>query len=395
MKNTRKKKVIFITQALWIGGIETALINLLNHLDYSRYDISCLITENYQDMAMRLTDRCRLLIADRRETFSFSKSYGFRLFYDLIEKPMTDSKLRIQLWKVFQFLLRPLDMRLYGLYLKNCLKEERFDTAVIYSDRVAELAVRSIHANKFLMFYHNADIEKAYHDSYGYSKSDKIIVVSEKQCEKLKAKRPKYASKMMAINNYVDVDTVMEKASMPIEDPVFQTEGLCLVSCGRLADQKGFDMAIKACARLVQNGYPGLHWYVLGVGPEKEKLLKLINNYQLQDHFHLIGSRSNPYPYMKEASLYIQPSRSEGYSLSILEARVLNCPIIATYEAAEEQLTNGVTGTLCDATVSSIYHAILKHLQNPEISERYKTNLSKYSFKKANEEIVHKIESLL
>lgn len=35
-----KKKLIFITEALWIGGIETALVNLLNRLDYDRYDVT-------------------------------------------------------------------------------------------------------------------------------------------------------------------------------------------------------------------------------------------------------------------------------------------------------------------------------------------------------------------
>ena len=58
MKNN-KKKIIFISQALWIGGIETALVNLINKLDYDKYDVTCLITQNYLDMAERLTKNCR------------------------------------------------------------------------------------------------------------------------------------------------------------------------------------------------------------------------------------------------------------------------------------------------------------------------------------------------
>lgn len=59
------KKVLFITQALWLGGIETALVNLLNHLDYDRFEVTCLITEDYRDMAGQITEKCRLLVADR------------------------------------------------------------------------------------------------------------------------------------------------------------------------------------------------------------------------------------------------------------------------------------------------------------------------------------------
>ena len=46
-----KKKLIFITEALWIGGIETALVNLLNRLDYDRYNVTCLILRDCQEMA--------------------------------------------------------------------------------------------------------------------------------------------------------------------------------------------------------------------------------------------------------------------------------------------------------------------------------------------------------
>ena len=49
-----KKKLIFVAQALWIGGIESALVNLLNRLDYEQYDVTCLILRDYQDMADRM-----------------------------------------------------------------------------------------------------------------------------------------------------------------------------------------------------------------------------------------------------------------------------------------------------------------------------------------------------
>ena len=98
---------------------------------------------------------------------------------------------------------------------------------------------------------------------------------------------------------------------------------------------------------------------------------------------------------MQAADLYVQPSRSEGYSLSILEARVLACPVVATYAAAEEQLTDGLTGTLCDTTVDALVSAILKHLQNPELAMQYQQALSAYSFDNANREILDRIEALL
>lgn len=390
-----KKKIIFITQALWIGGIETALANLVNHLDYKKYDVTCLITEDYQDMAENISSKCRLVVADRQHTVTFEEPYKYKKLYNIMEKPQNASKIRHFVWKVICLFFRALEMRLYSYYIRQQLQGEHYDTAIIYSDRVAEIAVRSINSDRFLMFYHNADLGKAYHDVYGYRASEKIIAVSETQCTKLKKLRPNFASKMIAIQNYIDVESTLKKAMNSTELPLFYEKGIHLVSCGRLAHQKGFDIAIEACADIIKKGFEDVYWYVLGVGPEKNKLEEIIKKYELEEHFQLIGAKSNPFPYMKAADLYIQPSRAEGYSLSILEARVLACPIVATFAAAGEQVTDGVTGTLCDTSAGAISAAIIKHLLHPDISEQYRKTLSSYSFEKVNESIINKIESLL
>ncbi len=390
-----KKKIIFVAQALWLGGIETALINLLNHLDYDRFEVTCLITEDYQAMAGQITEKCRLLVADRRHTVSFPKPYRHARLADLLEEPQNASSLRKLAWRGIRLTCRGPEMRLYAAYIRKQLSGEHFDTCVIYSDRMAEIAVRAVSADRFLMFYHNADIGKAYHDTYGYRRSEKIIAVSQSQCEKLKQLRPAFANKMIAIPNYVDVDSVLRRAQQPVEQPLFPHDGIHLVSCGRLAYQKGFDIAIEACATIVNSGFENLHWYILGVGPLKTELERLAKEYGVQEHFHLIGSRNNPFPYMTEADLYVQPSRSEGYSLSILEARVLACPTVATYGAAGEQLEDGINGTLCDADVGSLTEAIMRHLQNPALSEQYRQALKQFNFDKTNRDILNKIEALL
>lgn len=388
------KKIIFVTEALWIGGIETALVNLLQSLDYEKYEVTCLILRNDQTMAPRLPEQVRLLVADRHEAVSFRKSYRHAALFHLTEESANPSRLhKAMLWAVP--IIKWVENRLYIRYIRGQMKDERFDTCVIYSDRTAEAAVRAVNADRFLMFYHNADIGKAYHDTYGYRRSEKIIAVSKAQCEKLKQLRPAFANKMIAIPNHVDVDSVLRKAAQPVEQPLFPHDGIHLVSCGRLAHQKGFDIAVEVCANLVNKGYTNLHWYILGVGPLKAQLEKKAGEYGVQDHFHLIGSRNNPFPYMMEADLYVQPSRTEGYSLSILEARVLACPTVATYGAAGEQLNDGVNGTLCEADAQSLTNAITRHLENPTLSEQYRRALKQFSFERANRDILDQIEALL
>ncbi len=395
LKNNMKKKIIFVTQALWIGGIESALVNLINHLDYEKYDVTCLIVEDYQDMVPQITNRCQILISDRTHTVSFEKEYKYKRLYGLMEKPNTSSHFRKAIWKLLCVFFKAFENRQYAKYIRNEMKNKNYDTVVIYSDRVAELSVRALRAKRFLMFYHNADIGSAYHDIYGYRKSEKIIVVSKSQCEKLKKKRKRFSQKMITIPNYIDAESVRKKADLDKEKVLFKEEGYHIVSCGRLAKQKGFDIAIQACSEIVKFDHFNIQWYVFGVGPEREELKKLISYFNMENHFHLLGAKKNPFPYMKAADLYVQPSRTEGYSLSVLEARVLACPIVATYAAGQEQIVQGVTGTLCETNAESIREAISMHLQDKLLSETYQLNLNKYNFNKFNEKIIKNIEDIL
>ena len=172
-----KKKLIFITEALWIGGIETALVNLLNRLDYDRYDVTCLILRDCQDMACRITPKCRLIVSDRQHPATFPDAYRYNRMYDLMEEPQHASKLRRWIWHILRMLLRAPEARRYAAYVKKQLNGEHFDTAVIYSDRTAETTVRAVSADRFLMFYHHGAMRREYHDTYGYKNADKIVVV--------------------------------------------------------------------------------------------------------------------------------------------------------------------------------------------------------------------------
>ncbi len=154
-----KKKIIFVTEALWIGGIETALVNLLNRLDYEKYDVTCLILRNDQTMVPRLPKQVRLLVADRHEAASFSRAYRWPRLYHLTEESANPSRLhRAMMWAVPA--IKWAENRLYIRYIRENLKNEQFDTCVIYSDRAAETAVRGIRAEKYLMFYHHGAMRR-------------------------------------------------------------------------------------------------------------------------------------------------------------------------------------------------------------------------------------------
>ena len=388
-----KKNIIFVSTALWIGGIESALVNLLNHIDYNKYNVTCLILYNYTDLASRIPKECRLIIADRDKTISFKEPYRYARLFHLIEKPQNASKLRLLIWKILCFLLKATEARLYAAYIKKQFKKEHFDTAVIYSDVVAETAVKAISADKYLMFYHHGAMRRVYHDTIGYKKSEKIITVSPSQAKLLKDFVPKYSQKIIAINNIVDVEDILEKSVEPI--PLqYPDDTFNMVSCGRLSPAKGMDIAVNSAKHLIEKGFTEFNWYIVGGGPEENKLKKQIEDLELTDHIHLLGMQQNPYPYIANADLSVQPSRFEGHSVAIMESKILGKPIIATKAAAKEQIHNGVNGVLCDTDPLSLAEAILTVVNNNELFNRIADAVKSEDFNKKNQAILNELYNI-
>lgn len=390
-----KKKLIFITEALWIGGIETALVNLLNRLDYNRFDVTCLVLRDSLDVADRITPQCRLIVSDRQHKVTFPKGYGCKRLYNIMEEPQNAAKFRRLIWYALRVVFRAAEAKCYASYVKKQLKGEHFDTAVIYSDRAAETAVRAVSADRFLMFYHHGAMRREYHDAYGYRKADKVIAVSPALAEKLRAYRSKYVDKIISVNNIIDIDGVREKG---LETPTVKFSADCfnIVSCGRLSHAKGMDIAVDACAKLVADGFTGFHWYIVGGGPEESALREQIMRLGLEDCVSLLGMQSNPYPYIRCADLYVQPSRFEAFGLTIREAQVLAVPVLSTRtDGSAELISDGETGLLCESDADSIAAAIIRLYNAPKLRESIQAELQNHDFERDNSAILKQLYSLL
>lgn len=244
------------------------------------------------------------------------------------------------------------------------------------------------------MFYHHGAMRREYHDEIGYRKSRRIISVSERTMEALRVYRPRYAHKMTAIHNIVDIEGVLDKSRAPIPE-VFSPDSFHIVSCGRVSREKGMDLAVEATAALLAKGYDDLHWWIVGGGADEEALKAQAEAAGICGHFHFLGMRENPYPYIARADLYVQPSRYENYSVVILEAMALRKPILATIPAAETQITSGENGLLCDANVESIASGIEYLYHHPEEREKYTRALARGGLDKQNEDIMNSLYRLL
>lgn len=388
-----KKRILFVSEALWIGGIETALVNLLNRMDYERYDVTCLVVRGSLELADRITPKCRLIEADREQVFTFPSRYKYSRLYHLTEESENPSRLhRAMMWAVPA--IKWVENRLYIRYIREHMKAEHFDTCVIYSDRTAEIAVRAIQADKYLLFYHHGAMRKVWHDEIGYRKADKIITVSNGVEQKLRAFRPKYADKMTTIHNLADVEVILQKSNAFVPDG-FSKDRFHIVSCGRVAYEKGMDLAVEACALLVAMGHENIHWWIVGGGPAEDEVRSKIVELHMEDHVTMLGMQSNPYPYIKHADLYVQPSRFEGYPMTILEALILGQPVITTNNwGAKEIIEDGKNGLLCAIDSKSLCFSLNDIIIKPTKLKKLKRAASELDMKRHNDLVLKRIYCL-
>src|SRR5690606_23281490 len=113
-----------------------------------------------------------------------------------------------------------------------------------------------------------------------------------------------------------------------------------------------------------------LKWYIVGEGPERKPLEELIKKYGLSDQIILLGQKPFPSHYVNFADIYFQPSRNEGKSIAIDEAKLLGKVILATnFHTVKDQLTHGKNGWIVDMDVESIAEGISHLHSHPELRE--------------------------
>jgi glycosyltransferase involved in cell wall biosynthesis len=203
---------------------------------------------------------------------------------------------------------------------------------------------------------------------------------------------PELSDKFTVIENITSPRLIREYASEiePFKDDKDKT---VLVTVGRLAQQKAIDLAVKACAELKKRGKK-IRWYHIGTGDLKADIESLILELDVRDEFILLGERSNPYPYVGQCDIYVQPSRYEGKSIAIDEAKCLCRPIVTTnFTTVADQITDGVNGIICTMNETDIADKIEMLIDNEELRQKFSSNLS--DEKTGNEEELEKFYQII
>jgi len=176
-----------------------------------------------------------------------------------------------------------------------------------------------------------------------YKNFDVIIAQSEDMKRDLEENYPLTASKISLINNPVDIKKV-ELLGEESLDYKFDRDKINLISVGTLSRRKRQDLILETLALLPLN----YHLVIVGSGAEESSLKELTKKLNLEERVDFEGHKTNPYPYMKQANIFILTSEHEGFPNVLLEANSLGTPIVSfpCLGGVDEIIENGVNGFL-------------------------------------------------
>jgi glycosyltransferase involved in cell wall biosynthesis len=213
---------------------------------------------------------------------------------------------------------------------------------------------------------------------------DHVIVVSKDSLERL-CSLSVSQKKISLVRNGVEILPSLDNphAAEECRLKLLGVEGRKLIiTIARLHRQKGIDVLIKA-AQMVIPKFPYVRFVVVGYGPEKNNLLKLIAESGLQELFFLVGDKSNPREYLEAADLFVLASRWEASPLSIPEAFRAGLPVIATDVGGVREMVDEHVGQLIlPESPGQLAAAIIGFLQD----DIRLSNASKAALKYGNHE---------
>lgn len=352
------KDLLIMAKSLGGGGSEVALIELINALPEAHYNITLVLLDSDNEYAYRLKKNVRIV----QLTFDSSFAKSLVSMYAFPAKVL--KKLSIN-----SFIP-------YYDFVSNCVTnvfEKTYDIAIDfygYGSFVTAFLATKIRAKKKATWLHDEKIYWMKSVQKYLCKYDKVYGVSQAVVDVFCREYPHYKDKTEVFYNVIDIEEIKRKSEQ--DELIPFKENFNIVTVGRLTEQKGYDIAIEA-ASILKNKKINFAWYAIGSGRDEEKLKELVKKYCLEDQFVFLGRKDNPYPYpyMKHCNLYVQPSRHEGYGLTILEARVVGLPIVVSnIRPLAEQIQDGINGYVAELSAEALADKIEYLYNNPSQMEK-------------------------
>jgi glycosyltransferase involved in cell wall biosynthesis len=230
---------------------------------------------------------------------------------------------------------------------------------------------------------------------------DKIITVSNATKEQL-IRIGVNENNVVVIHNGIDLNDIN---NVPAEGEIDKRK-IDVLFVGRLIKDKNVDVLIKAI-KLVKRKIPNVICYIIGDGPEKEKLIEIVEDLDLKENVKLMGFLENyadVIAYMKSSKIFVFPSTREGFGIVIIEANACGLPVIGinskNSKCVAELIKSGENGFLVNEVDENILAEKIILLREDdnlriEMSENGRNFSRNYDWNNISAEVERVYEQLL
>lgn len=341
-------KILFLIHDLGQGGAEKVLVNLVNNMDRSKFDISVI----------------SLFGGGINEQF-LKKDVHYRSIW---KKEFPGNS------KFMKFLT---PKQIHAV----CVKEY-YDIEISYlegpSARVVSGCQNShtklvcwIHVEQHTMDKLAASFRSEKEARDCYSRFDQIICVSqsvhEDFCQILDFQKP-----CIVLYNTVDSDKILS-GSNELAPELLNDKKIRIIAVGTLKQSKGYMRLLKIIRRL-KNEHYSVHLYILGIGPLQQKIEDYISQNGLSDYVTLLGYQTNPYKYVRKCDLFVCASFAEGFSTAATEALIVGTPVCTVEVSGMKEMLgeNNEYGLVVENTDEALYQGIKRFVVEPGLLEYYR-----------------------
>lgn len=368
------KKVAFVTKKMVVGGIEKALLNMINSMSNKDIEITLYIVERGGELEKDIPNSVIIKYLNISKNL-FKEALIRNIKIGKVDKVGKIIKNRILLFK---------NKTIYDsyMYASNILpiEENEYDLAIAYHTAISMpviYAMNNIKAKKKVTWIHSdLDRYSEYIMKYEniYEQYDKVFCVSKNSKFQLDNLFPKCKDKTEVYYNCIRGSEVRLRAK---EFKAFNDgfKGTRIATVGRLSEEKGQLIIPSVVSELIKNGYD-IRWYLVGEGDLRKSLQEKIDKYGIGEKLILVGNKDNPYPYINECNIYLQTSKTEGYCSTIIEAKCCYKAIITTeVSGAKEQIDNNINGVIVKRNRVEIIKSIMKLIDEKDIGIRFENEL--------------------
>ena len=311
------KKLLFSAHNLDLGGIETALVTLVNYLSNQGYDVTIALEKREGVFLERLHKEIKII------------EYNTNTNKNIIIRKLCN------LWNRIKFIVK---------YKNKFDFSASFATYSLASSFMARTASKNSalwgHSDYLTLYQGNTEEVKKFFQDIKVEEFKHIIFVTQKGANTFLEIFPNFKEKTIICNNLIDGENIIKKSHELVEDA--QKENIpTFLNVGRHEERaKKLTRIIEATKMLKKENYQ-FRVLFIGDGEDTDLYKQKVKEENLEDTIFLLGRKENPYPYFIISDCVILSSEYEGYPVVYLESFVLNKPIITTKVSDYEQVEKG------------------------------------------------------